>query len=67
MSDTICIERCQLEDALSSLEERDRLPGDSASFGIFVMDTEGYIFGANQKIMDMLSWPADQDITQLIH
>jgi PAS domain-containing protein len=52
------------EDAPSTLEERDRLLGDSAPFGIFVMDTEGHIFGANQKILDMLSWPADQDITQ---
>jgi diguanylate cyclase (GGDEF)-like protein/PAS domain S-box-containing protein len=53
------------EEALFTLEERDRLLGDSAPFGIFVIDTEGRIFGANQKMLDMLAWPADQDITQL--
>jgi diguanylate cyclase (GGDEF)-like protein/PAS domain S-box-containing protein len=59
-------ERCQrAEDALFTLEERDRLLGDSAPFGIFVVDTKGSIFGANQKMLDMLAWPADRDINQL--
>jgi diguanylate cyclase (GGDEF)-like protein/PAS domain S-box-containing protein len=59
-------ERCRrAEDALRTLEERDRLLGDSAPFGIFVVDTGGRIFGANQKMLDMLDWPADRDITQL--
>jgi diguanylate cyclase (GGDEF)-like protein/PAS domain S-box-containing protein len=59
-------ERCQrAEDALFTLQERDRLLGDSAPFGIFVVDTVGGIFGANKKMLDMLAWPADRDITQL--
>lgn len=59
-------EKClRAENALLTLEERDRLLGDSAPFGIFVVDTEGRIFGANQKMLDLLGWPADQDITQL--
>jgi diguanylate cyclase (GGDEF)-like protein/PAS domain S-box-containing protein len=59
-------EKCRrAEDALFTLEERDRLLGDSAPFGIFVVDTEGRIFGANQKMLDLLAWPGDQDITQL--
>ncbi|MGD9137075.1 MAG: diguanylate cyclase [Desulfobacterales bacterium] len=59
-------ERCQrAEDALFTLQERDRLLGDSAPFGIFVVDTDGGIFGANQKMLDMLAWPTDRDITQL--
>jgi len=59
-------ERCRrAEDALRTLEERDRLLGDSAPFGICVVDTEGLIFGANQKMLDMLAWPAGRDITQL--
>lgn len=59
-------ERCRrAEDALHTLEERDRLLGDSAPFGIFVVDTGGRIFGANQKMLDMLDWPAERDITQL--
>ena len=59
-------ERCRrAEDALITMEERDRLLGDSAPFGIFVVDTEGRVFGANQKMLDMLDWPADRNITQL--
>ena len=59
-------EKCRrAEDALFTLEERDRLLGDSAPFGIFVVDTEGGIFGANQKMLDMLAWPADRDIKKL--
>jgi diguanylate cyclase (GGDEF)-like protein/PAS domain S-box-containing protein len=58
--------RCRrAEDALMALEERDRLLGDSAPFGIFVVDAEGSVFDANQKMRNMLIWPADQDITQL--
>ena len=59
-------ERCRwVEDALMTLEERDRLLGDSAPFGIFIVDTEGRVSGANQKMLDMLDWPADRNITQL--
>jgi diguanylate cyclase (GGDEF)-like protein/PAS domain S-box-containing protein len=58
--------RCRrAEDALTTLEERDRLLGDSAPFGIFIIDTEGRVSGANQKMLDMLDWPADRNITQL--
>jgi len=59
-------ERCRrADDALRTLDERDRLLGDSAPFGIFVVDTEGRIFGANQKMIDMLGWTKGRDITQL--
>ena len=59
-------ERCRRsEDALRTLEEQNRILGDSAPFGIFVVDTEGSVFGANQKMIDMLAWPEGRDITQL--
>lgn len=59
-------ERCRrAENALITLEERDRLLGDSAPFGIFVADTEGRVFEANQKMLDILDWPADRNIAQL--
>ncbi len=59
-------DRCRrAEDALRTLEERDRLLGDSAPFGIFVVDTEGRIFGANRKMIDMLGWKDGRDIAQL--
>ncbi len=59
-------ERCRrAEGALRTIEERDRLLGDSAPFGIFVVDPEGRIFGTNQKLLDMWAWPADRDITNL--
>ena len=52
-------ERCRrAEDALRNLEDQNRLLGDSAPFGIFVTDAEGRVFGANQKMIDMLAWPA---------
>jgi diguanylate cyclase (GGDEF)-like protein/PAS domain S-box-containing protein len=59
-------ERCRrAEDALRTVEERDRLLGDSAPFGIFVVDPEGRVFGANQKMLDMWAWPEDRNITNL--
>jgi len=59
-------ERCRrAEDALHTYEERNRLLGNSAPFGIFAVDTEGRVFGANQKMLNMLGWPSDQEITQL--
>ena len=59
-------QRCRrAEDDLRAFEERDRLLGDSAPFGIFVVDTKGNILGANQKMLDMLDWPAGRDIMQL--
>jgi diguanylate cyclase (GGDEF)-like protein/PAS domain S-box-containing protein len=59
-------ERCrQAEDALRISEERNRLLGDSAPFGIFVVENEGRVFGANQKMLNMLDWPSDRDVTEL--
>ena len=59
-------ERCRrAEDALRTSEERNRLLGDSAPFGIFVVETEGRVFGANQKMLNMLDCPSDQDVTEL--
>ena len=58
--------RCeQAKDALNSMEEQNRLLGDSAPFGIFVVDKEGRILGANKRILDMLAWPKDQDFDQV--
>lgn len=59
-------ERCRrAEDALHAFEERNRLIGESAPFGILVADTEGRAFGANRKFLDMLAWPADANIEGL--
>jgi diguanylate cyclase (GGDEF)-like protein/PAS domain S-box-containing protein len=59
-------ERCRrAEDAVRTVEERDRLLGDSAPFGIFVVDPEGRVFGANQKMLDMWAWPEDRNVTNL--
>jgi diguanylate cyclase (GGDEF)-like protein/PAS domain S-box-containing protein len=59
-------ERCRRdEDALRIIEDRNRLLGDSAPFGIIVIEAEGRVFGANQKMLNMLAWPSDQDITEL--
>jgi len=59
-------ERCRrAEDALRSSEERNRLLGDSAPFGIFVVETKGRVVGGNQKMLNMLAWPSDRDVTEL--
>ncbi|MCP4628536.1 MAG: hypothetical protein GY850_34250 [bacterium] len=59
-------EQCRRsEDALRTLEDRNRLLGDSAPFGIIVIETEGRVYGANQKMLKMLAWPSDQDVTEL--
>ena len=59
-------ERCRrAEDALRTSEERNRLLGDSAPFGIFVVETEGRVVGGNQKMLNMLAWPSDRDVTEL--
>ena len=51
-------QRCrQAESALKSLEERNRLLGDSAPLGIFTTDIRGAITGINRKMREMLSWP----------
>jgi diguanylate cyclase (GGDEF)-like protein/PAS domain S-box-containing protein len=59
-------DKCQrAEDALRTMEEYNRLLGDSAPFGIFVIDAKGRGVGANQKMMDILAWPARRDIKQI--
>jgi len=59
-------ERCRrAEEALRTSEERNRLLGDSAPFGIFVVEPEGHVFGANRIMLDMLAWPSDRDVTEL--
>ena len=47
-------ERCRrAEEALQASEVRNRLLGDSAPFGIIVVETHGHVFGANQKMLNM--------------
>ena len=59
-------ERCRrAEDALRTSDERNRLLGDSAPFGIIVVETEGRVFGANRIMLNMLAWPSDRDVTEL--
>lgn len=58
--------RCRrAEDAFHAEEAQNRLLAESAPFGIFVLDTDGLVFAASQKMLEMLAWPADQDIHQL--
>ncbi len=50
--------RCrELETALARIEQRDRLLGDSAPFGIFTIDSNGQITGLNQKMRALLGLP----------
>jgi diguanylate cyclase (GGDEF)-like protein len=58
--------RCKrAEDALHALEERNHVLGNSAPFGIFFTDNAGRVSGANQRILDMLSWPETGEISAL--
>lgn len=53
--------RChQAEAALKAIEERNRVLGDSAPFGIFTTDLKGRITGLNRRMREMLPWPEDQ-------
>ena len=53
--------RCQqAEDALGTIEERNRVLGDSAPFGIFTTDMKGRITALNRRVREMLPWPASQ-------
>ena len=53
--------RCrELETALARIEQRDRLLGDSAPFGIFTIDSNGQITGLNQKMRALLGLPNGQ-------
>ncbi len=59
-------ERChQAETTLRSLEERIRLLGDNAPFGIFTIDIEGRLTGITRKMLDMLPWPPAEDPMKL--
>ncbi len=59
-------ERCrQAETKLKAMEERNRLLGDSAPFGIFTMDTRGGITGINRKMRTMLSGFPGNDPTSM--
>jgi len=58
--------RCeQAETSLRETEQRNRMLGDSAPFGIFTMDTTGRITGLNRKMKEMLSWPEDEEMLSL--
>jgi diguanylate cyclase (GGDEF)-like protein len=53
--------RCQQTEAtLKAIEERNRMLGDSAPFGIFTADLKGRISGLNHKIQKMLPWLANR-------
>ncbi|MFH1215507.1 MAG: diguanylate cyclase [Pseudomonadota bacterium] len=55
-------QRCrQAEAALKSLEERNRLLGDSSPLGILTFNTQGRITGITRKMLKMLSWPPVDD------
>lgn len=59
-------DRCRRAEAAYHAEEaQNRLLAESAPFGIFVLDPEGIVFAASQKLMEMLAWPEDQDIHEL--
>jgi len=54
--------RCQaLETTLARIEQRDRMLGDSAPFGIFTIDSNGQITGRNQKMRALFEWPDEKD------
>ena len=54
--------RCrELEDTLTQMEQRNRLLGDSAPFGIFTVDREGRIDDYNDKMRLILGWPAPRE------
>ena len=53
--------RCrELETALEQIEQRDRLLGDSAPFGILTIAHDGRITGLNSKMRALLGWPEEQ-------
>jgi diguanylate cyclase (GGDEF)-like protein len=57
--------RITAENALQRIEHRNRLLGDSAPFGILTADITGRITGLNNRIRQMLPWPADSDPTSI--
>ncbi len=53
--------RCrELETTLAQIEQRDRLLGDSAPFGILTIARDGRITGLNSKMRTLLEWPEEQ-------
>ncbi len=59
-------ERCrQAEEALYASEELHKFLADSSPFGILVVNTQGRILRANEKMLDILGWSSNQDITSL--
>jgi len=59
-------ERCErAENACRALEERNRVLGNSAPFGIFAADSSGRLSGANRRMLGMLSWPETADVSSL--
>jgi diguanylate cyclase (GGDEF)-like protein len=53
--------RChEAEATLKAMEERNRLLGDSAPFGILATDLEGNLIGMNSRMRNMLPWPEDK-------
>jgi len=53
------------EALLTATEQRYRLLGDSAPFGIFVVDPTGRITGFNRKMAEMLHWPVQQALPNI--
>jgi diguanylate cyclase (GGDEF)-like protein/PAS domain S-box-containing protein len=59
-------EKCrQTEEALRTSQEQHKFLADSSPLGILVVDIQGRILRANEKLRNILAWPANQDITQL--
>ena len=57
--------RIRAEAALRALEDRNRLLGDSAPFGILTIDLAGRVTGYNRKIVEMLPWQTE-DLTSFL-
>jgi diguanylate cyclase (GGDEF)-like protein len=56
-------QRCRtLEDTLTQMEQRNRLLGDSAPFGIFTIDHEGRFNALNNKMRAILGWGDELDL-----
>lgn len=56
-------EKCRLAEAtLAAAEKRNRLLGDSAPFGILVVDTSGRITGLNRQMAQLLRWPPPAEL-----
>ncbi len=59
-------QRCQTaEAALQKIEARNKLLGDSAPLGMFVINAQGCITGINRKMQEMFPWPPGRDLESL--